>query len=437
MNIENKTAMISLISEQAIPNVMAPLLVSPLPEKIICILPKDTDNPSQIDKDYERVYQGIESALSQICRNTNNAICMDIQAGETVLPYELNEIKEACRRERERCSSEGYTVIYNITGGTKIMAQAALADAKQGNCRVVYVDTESRQLIEIHPEFEAGNRFQEDKLRVIDVKHYLAAYGLGLRIFKGQQAGYSGSQKEIAEHFKEAACLIAMHKEGPNLVKKLFKTNEGKDKTYSKILNEFELSTSQRVLLEEVVITLNKGLNSISIQGDELAIYADGDLYKFWWENCWLEWYTFSVIEDLHMKPVTDWKYNLPWNDVKFTWDGSHSPLIDNQLDVAATRGGRLLICECKTGSGVTESEHLFQLSTIGKRLGAFADLVYVTDYPDLGNPFSRHEKAKKQSVRALALDILIVGLEQLPYLASYLQEPDKWLRKQKRQFGL
>jgi len=106
-------------------------------------------------------------------------------------------------------------------------------------------------------------------------------------------------------------------------------------------------------------------------------------------------------------------------------------------LDVTAVRGGRLLVCECKTGKNALNSAHFYKLSVVGKRLGTFADKVFVTDVSGLADPGCGNASVRRQAVRALTLDTVVVGLEQLPDLADVLTDPDKRLREQKQQFGL
>ena len=114
--------------------------------------------------------------------------------------------------------------------------------------------------------------------------------------------------------------------------------------------------------------------------------------------------------------------------------------LLNHELDVVAIRGGRLLACECKTGKAALERKTTLELAAKGRALGTFTDIVLVTDAPGLSDPNYRGEKygsTLSQAVRALSLDIAIIGREDLPNLSEKLSDPEKLLRDQKRWFGL
>ena len=427
-----KTIMLSLISEQAIPNVMAPLLVDPRPDIMVCLLPKDPDT-GQSDSEYKNIFTGINQAFQQITRDTNGDIRLQVQPKGPLDPYDFEGVKDACQQVRGRFP--GDTIIYNVTGGTKVMAQAALEDAQAANHRVVYVDTEYRRLIWLWPTGLEPEPFIEERLHPIDVKHYLTAYGLGQ-----QDQGH-----EIPLHFKQAAHLLAQHREGGALVKTLFSSGVSKDMPYSKPLAGLKLTDSQHNLLDQVVTCLREGGCSISLQDNLLNMVFDDDwLHSFWDGRRWLEWYAFSVLDNFRKTTTIRPTYQQPLTGVKIIWrvdeaEGKQQAagLIDNELDVVSVRGGRLLICECKTGKKALKSEELFKFAILGKRLGTFADLLFVTDQPGLADPSYRNQGTSNQAMRALTLDIMVVGLEQLPYLADYFCEPDRRLREQKKQFGL
>jgi hypothetical protein len=178
--------------------------------------------------------------------------------------------------------------------------------------------------------------------------------------------------------------------------------------------------------------------------GLELTVWTgDEPLRKFFWSGRWLEFYVFDTVcrlaeEDMKVG------YNQPWRNVLLRWRGIHFtglPEIKglqgaaNELDVVATRGARLLVCECKTGKHVLTSHHLYKLQVIGHKLGTFADKVLVTDGKDFLDP-SRHS-TRQSVVRALTLNTVVVQASQLPALHKILAAPEEELRQQKQKFKL
>jgi hypothetical protein len=440
--------MLSLISEQAIPNVMAPLLVKPRPSRMVCLLPADRDALDRLDREFERVFEGIQAAFGLLAEDSEGEIDLRLHKRGPVSPYGFEEVQAACREIRTGFVSQGYEVIYNVTGGTKLMAQAALEDAREGGCQAVYVDTEFRKVVQVEPEADRTD-FVEERLRSVDVPHYLAAYGLGRQRSLGH--------RKIPEAFGEAARLLAENPaSSPSILQLILRETPSKYGRPTRQLGS--LAPQERQVLERIVEVLTRGGADISISDDTLTIAADDDMYDFWWNRRWLEWYVFSVIEDLNKNSDKELNYNRPWWDVRFVWDTDDvRKLMDhlltveyedergtvrtelplNELDVAAVRGGRLLLCECKTGKRALESEHFYKLHVLGRRLGTFADQMFITDVSGLDDLACEEAKVRRQAVRALTLDVAVVGLERLRELRSILPEPDRFLREQKADFGL
>jgi hypothetical protein len=440
--------MLSLISEQAMPNVMAPLLVEPSPSRIVFILPRDRDDPDHRDQEFDRVRAGIEAAIGLLAEDTERQIDPRLDNRGPVSPYDFEEVQATCHAVREELVAQGYKVIYNVTGGTKLMAQAALEDARSGGCQAVYVDTEFRKLVKIEPTTGRSD-FSEERLRPLDVPHYLAAYGLG----RQRQIG----RRKIPAAYKEAATILAHNPaSAPAVLQFILRENSGKHSYLDRPLTD--LRSEERTLLEQVVDVLADSGTDISIKDDMLGGSVDDNLYDFWWNRRWLEWYVFSVVDGLHERSNDELRYNRPWCDVRFVWATDdvrrlmehllvmeyedeqgvvRTKLPLNELDVAAVRGGRLLLCECKTGKSALQSEHFYKLHVLGRRLGTFADQVFITDVSGLDNPRCDEATVRRQAVRALTLDVGVVGRERLPYLDQVLDEPDAWLREQKAGFGL
>lgn len=429
--------MLSLISEQAIPNVMAALLVEPRPRVMVCLLPEDKERTGQVDRGFVHVFNGIHDALARIDDDIQVLNWASPEGGgRAVSPYDAREVMEACRTMREDPRFAEAAWIYNFTGGTKVMAQAAVEDARASGCRTLYVDTEYRQLIRDHSD---AIDFDEDRLRGIGVAEYLAAYGVRVR-------RYSDS---LAEDLREAAHLLGRDRAGPPLVSKI-KGSEipPKDAEIVRSFGPDDLTVPERGLLLEVADALRKrdiGVRRMNGAVELVVWTTDEDLRGFFWSGRWLESYTFDVIWQLSQRP-DPWRYDMPWRNVLLEWAGiEYSGLQErvandlvrpaNELDVAATRGGRLLVCECKTGGYALRPRHLYKLQVIGHKLGTFADKVLVTDRSDLLD--RRNRSVRSQVVRALTLNIAVVEASQLPVLDEVLDDLDGELRRQKRRFEL
>jgi hypothetical protein len=439
MSNENgeRPVMLSLISEQAIPNVMAALLVKPRPRAMVCLLPEDKERKGQVDREFVHVFSGIHDALARIDENIQVLNWASPEGGgRAISPYDAREVMGACRAVRADPQFAGAAWIYNFTGGTKVMAQAAVDDARSNGCQALYVDTESRQLI-----WDQGDAvdFDEDRLRGVGVAEYLAAYGVQVRRHRDS----------LAEDLCEAARLLGRDAAGPSLVDKV-KGSEVPSRD-DKVVRRFgpdDLTGPERELLLDIADALRKrdiGVRRIN-GGIELVVWTtDEDLRSFFWGGRWLESYTFDIVRQLSQRAAL-WQYNMPRRNILVEWAGiEYSGLQEqvpndlvrpaNELDVAATRGARLLVCECKTGRYALKPRHLYKLQVIGHKLGTFADKVLVTDRSDLLNRQNR--SVRNQVVRALTLNIAVVQASQLPALDEVLDDLDRELRRQKRRFEI
>jgi len=425
-------AMLSLISEQAIPNVMAALLVNPRPRTLVCLLPEDKERKGQVDREFEHVFNGIRDALGQIAPDIQVLNWTSRGRGQPVNPYNADQVKQACQAIRRDPRFADVSWVYNITGGTKVMAQATLDDARANNCRALYVDTEYRRLIW---DGENPVGFDEEWQRSVGVKEYLTAYGVEVTSFKAT----------LADDLRQAARLLCKSHAGPSLVQKV-KGSETprRNEEINRSFGPNDLSQAEQQLLLQVTEILSG--RSVEVHkasdGIELSLWTiDKGVYDFFWQGRWLEGFVFDTVCRLGQRD-SSWRYNLPWRNVALKWAGiefsglqetasGSSVRPKNELDVAATRGARLLVCECKTGKRALDPGNVYKLQVIGHKLGTFADKVLVTDRPALFDPPSQNV------VRALTLDIVLVQASQLPALDEILSNPEKELQRQKRLLGL
>jgi hypothetical protein len=299
----------------------------------------------------------------------------------------------------------------------------------------MYVDTDSRRVIW---DGQGPVSFDEERLGGVGVSEYLTAYGVSV-------TRYADS---LEPDLRQAAYAIGRSHAGPNLMKQIKGDRMPcQDHHEAVYLPSQTLAESGRDLLFKVCELLSDR-KSVDLEerpdGVELTVRTgDEPLRKFFWGGRWLEYYVFETICRLAGEELGI-SYNPPWRNVLLRWAGikySGLPEIKglqgpaNELDVAVTRGARLLVCECKTGKHVLSPDHLYKLQVIGHKLGTFADKVLVTDAEDL---LDRSNRSTRQGVvRALTLNTVVIEASQLPGLADILKDPEKESRRQKRCFGL
>jgi thiamine monophosphate kinase len=373
---------------------------------------------------------GLSSALNEFAGRSQVGIVIDEQA----IPVR-EEVKGAC--EGIRKEHRGAQFIYNITGGTKLMAQAALADAAEardnGNAAwAVYVDTENARLVKLEGDGKvAADLYDAQRLKGIDVVRYFEAYGVTAR---------GGTAEPPPDPWPAAARAVARAQGGSLLMQSLARFSEPKAGISSEVTWKVnELSTLQREALEKLVAAT--GNVGVQLHGDQLTWPVTKESKDFIWRRHWLEWYTFDCLQEVAAR---DPAWYPPLRNVKLGWpgwdwdrlpihedEGSHK----NELDVTTTRGGRLLICECKAGEDAPTPDHIYKLQVVGYKAGTFTDKVLVTGTPYLTD--SNRCPNPTQVIRALTLDILLVGAETLQDLSDYLKNFDDWLYEQQIWFDL
>jgi hypothetical protein len=401
------------------PNVMAPLLATPRPDYVKCILPADPRDEHRKDSRYLSVYHGVQLALAELGFDK-------VRDRGPVPPYDFDSVRDACQQIRKE--HPGATFIYNITGGTKVMAQAALRDAEAAReageeAWAVYVDTENGRLVTFEGEQVTPECYEPNRLEGIDVPRYFQAYGVTVQ---------GGSAEAPPGPWLAAAEAVATSKGGPALMQALAKSAEPKMTDLSEVIWDVAgLANSQRESVERLVNVLAEA--GVHVNGDQFTWPVTPESKDFIWRRHWLEWYAFACLQNVASASPA---WHPPLRNANVVWPGWDQILShDNELDVTATRNGRLLVCECKAGESAPTADNIYKLQVIGYKAGTFADKILVTATPNLTRPGGRtHEE---HVVRALALDILLVGADNLPDLCSFFQEFDDRLYDQQTKFGL
>ena len=174
-------ALISLVSGQPMPNVMAVLQDDQYFSYLEFIVSANKDEPSQYDKQYDEAYERIKVFLEKRGHIVTRQPPVD--------PYNLKAALEACQEAVNVHLKKGHQVVFNITGGTKVMSLAAYLCAQQNHVEAIYVESRDRFLISIPPTDDFTNviasgslvskrkGFNEGCFREIDVPSYLALYG--------------------------------------------------------------------------------------------------------------------------------------------------------------------------------------------------------------------------------------------------------------------
>jgi hypothetical protein len=431
-----RTVMLSLVSAQAIPNVIAALHYQEDLEEIICLVSEDHEQEGEYNRHFYRVYEGLERALSDL---------MDVKVSirPPVHPYDLTAVRATCQEVIDEYAER--RIIFNVTGGTKVMALAAMLCGTETDCDipVIYVETHDRQLIHLTRHSSDPHPFDEAALKAIDIRAYLNAYNVTVRTDRitekrEKQTGFSWEKGHFPdETLADAACFITSAPAAIILMDLIrSKGNEpGRGKDAHVCLKEDALTPEMMDVLDRFVeygiITSPRQCN------DDVQFRILSRFVKFIWGD-WLEYFTFNTVE-----AMTDSTGDAFFDDcllgMKVDWDGrsaTHPPrrgTPDNEIDVAAIRGARLTICSCKAGDKTLDSDAVYQLEAVARPTGLYCDRILVTCRQILW-----HDKEYRSRMRrALNLGIVVVGLEGLIRLPVILHDIPAELERLRDEMGL
>jgi hypothetical protein len=178
---EPEYALISIVSEQPMPNVMAVLQDKRYFKYLDFIVSADKDEPSVYDKSFEKIYDRLKIFLEK-----RNRI---VTKQRPVYPYSLQDVLNVCQEAVDEHRLKGHEVVFNITGGTKVMALAAYLCAQRNQAEAIYVESRDRRLItllrtdnvvDIVTNGVPGSKdepFDESLFHEIDVCSYVELYG--------------------------------------------------------------------------------------------------------------------------------------------------------------------------------------------------------------------------------------------------------------------
>jgi hypothetical protein len=438
--------MICLVGDQAIPNVLGALLAPEPPQRVVCLVSRDLRHPvkGRPAHKYDAIYTGIDNCLRSLALGIVDVQSRDVDA------YQVSDVLTTVR-DMIRVEFPEDRIIVNLTGGTKLMAQGALracqeiwADAKEAHrVSALYVDTDEQQLIRwsVTGDDQSPEPLSASALASLDIERYFLAYGVNLT--------YAGHKVANDSPLIRAAAVLATQPGGIELARAIASTKPAGNWQPAKVALLGEpVREPQRARLNEIS-SLANGTLPIQDAGDAVRVTLEGDWQHFFWGRKWLEYYAYGetiAVEDSVTGQAT---YNDVRLNVRVDWqgiaklvklmadDGERDPNdrpVVNELDVVASRGARLLVCECKTDEKAPSDSHLYKLQVVGARAGTFTDRLLVIAPEPRGFD-------KQQYLRALTMDIVVANVvalrETRTQLREVLRDPETYLREQKRVAGL
>ena len=230
----------------------------------------------------------------------------------------------------------GPEIAINVTGGTKIMALAAVdwAGVQDRPPFLFYVDTDNKKLLQI------GGKMEQFDLPVsLKIKELLKA-GTGATIGIGEECALSAQQRDLLDHLvqtflKNKTALELFNKCAKEAEKSLYTNMPYGD------ISEFN---------EALAIAQRAGKLHIT---SGIISYTSEDT-RFWCNGGWLEDFVRAKLYRIKgLGCIDDWAGNIKiFKEQKTSFKNSPNTLQpQNELDAAFTAANRLFVIECKTAN--------------------------------------------------------------------------------------
>src|SRR5438876_255645 len=145
----SKFALISLISDQPMPNVMAVLQREQSEQAeqhfthLEFIVSADKNDLSKYDRRFDEICKRLETFFENRGYPVSRRPPVD--------PYNIKTALKACQEAIDALKEKDYEVVFNITGGTKLMSLAAYLCAQYNRIEAIYVESRDRFLISLPP----------------------------------------------------------------------------------------------------------------------------------------------------------------------------------------------------------------------------------------------------------------------------------------------
>ncbi|HMH52303.1 MAG TPA: DUF1887 family CARF protein [Candidatus Acidoferrum sp.] len=400
--------MISLVSEQAMPNVMAPLLVDPRPARVLCLLPSvgsTAGGGRAYDIRFERAFQGIRGVLTEL------GFIVESHR-QAVDPYDVEAVTATCRQIRVSLGSD-VNVIYNITGGTKLMSLGAYLAAREHRPAdpVIYVDSENRRLIRFDSAGTVSWPFDENRLESVTPELYLRAYKITGR--------FEAPDGDLDPH-GDASRFIFGNPNALVLVKRLVSDLEHRVKTAWEIarsdFTEEEMATLR-------VLQANRAIASLEERADAVVVRGRMAHFNYLSER-WLTQHVHQILSELKGEDGAPFfGHCRQQGDVNWFEGAARSTRNkrDRQIDVCAIRGARILLVECKSGDRQINTVNIEKLQVLAERCGRYADTLLLT--MDEGVLGRRQEEFRDHLRRAVLAGVAVGGREAISSLTAIARD--------------
>ncbi len=275
----------------------------------------------------------------------------------TINPNKEKEVKESCMHVLR--SQDDAEWLVSITSAPKTMSIFAVDVARENDIPCWYLNTDDREVI----SFSKGIPVDVDNLFKASVEQYMKLYERDYEIPK------SDHYRKQAESWYEVAKLLAHMPEATHKLMKALRRAQWKKSREEAITFTVELQAKTlgcELQKHNFLIIDHETMDTLQ------CTIVDGDKREFL-NGDWLETYVWREVKNAKFTHDCQWGYKIFTGKAK------------NELDVAFTYKGILLIAECKTDDDpfTKKSEYLDTLDSVANSLGrTYTSKFFVTNHP-------------------------------------------------------
>ena len=378
---------VAIVSEQLLPTVIPCLMAQP--DRVVLVA--------------SRAMAGQARRLRAVLQE--HGIKSEIH-GVPVPDFRINAIRAYATKLAEKLETDHTEaeLVFNATGGTKLMTLGFVDVFQDRADRIIYTDTAHAQIEVIHDRRTA--KPQPEPMRsVLDVPRYLAVQGFRYQgdcskdqDLRARMTARGDAARYLADHALPLAGLIGMLN---HLVNTQALDADGRSLKQP----AQSLGNQPRAPWPAALKTLHQA-GVLQWSGGPEIRFPDIESARFL-SGGWLEEYAFTVAEEANLHDVR--------LNVHGVWDGAEAAR--NEFDVLACHRNRLLFVECKTlkfEEGRHDNELSYKVESLGKDTrGLFGDIWLVT----------ARVPTKVLRDRARQAGFRLIGPTDLPYLRKLVRE--------------
>lgn len=329
-----------LVSRQAMANVLPVLMFQP---KSVVLF--TTPEEKQCADNLEKLFKSKSIKVKRID---------DLNA------YDYINFKTAVKSELEKTEGD---VILNVTGGTKLMALAAYESFTEKNKKIIYCDTENKQIIHLFPQLST-----EPLTLNLSIKDYLISYGY--EIIATRTKGLSENHKKLFNLLIEKQLLIK----------------------FSEFLDEFRSKSAEN----SGSTTFNdkrNGVFTIQKTPSDYILFISKEKFRYdddkFLKGDWLEYIMLYHLENLGIDSELG---------VKVTSSGE----VENEIDLIFIKDYQLYLISCKSGRKNDPNKDIYEIETLRNVAGGTFGKAFL---------FTTKPLTERIRQRAKELDIQLINL--------------------------